>query len=460
MKLIRRPLAAVIAAAFALATPLAYSNSVVVTNCNDAGSGSLRNAISVAHTADIVDMSVLKNSDLGCSASTITLKTGAISVPQNDLIVIGPGVNNLTVTGQTIPASGTPTVEHDRIFTHIGTGTLLLGNFSISHGYLSTSGYALGGCIYSKGSVQLVSTNVTDCYAHSSDKSALGGALFTTGETQALSSNVSRNSVSAVGENSFAAGGAILSEGNLIMQYSTVAGNSAVCAKDNEYQSFGGGIYIQGANTTIAESTISNNSSCNAAGSHIHSTATTIVNSTIAENQAKRGNFGGAAVYSDSVSISNSTIAFNRSADIGSGDSSALDLRATTVALNSNIVSNNVAGSGLPNDISIYPLTNSVSVSGEKNLVFAPNASLPNDTIVGSCPLLGKLRDNGGLTDTIALQSRSPAIDTGFNKFGTSLPYDQRGMPFVRTSGVAPDIGAYEINQADVVFTANFEGCP
>ena len=144
MKPIRRPLAAMTAAAFALAAPLACSNSVFVTNCNDSGVGSLRNAVSVANTTDTVDMTGLNATDDGCSASTITLTTGAIGVPQNDLIIVGPGMGKLTVTGQKIPASGPPTVEHDRIFTHTGTGRLILGNFSIAHGYLDIDSAALG----------------------------------------------------------------------------------------------------------------------------------------------------------------------------------------------------------------------------------------------------------------------------------------------------------------------------
>jgi hypothetical protein len=82
----------------------------------------------------------------------------------------------------------------------------------------------------------------------------------------------------------------------------------------------------------------------------------------------------------------------------------------------------------------------------------------------GSCPLLGPLRDNGGATKTHALLSRSPGIDAGSNSVldpDTSTPYahDQRGSPFGRVSGVTADIGAYEVDQGDVVFNTSFDGC-
>ena len=91
--------------------------------------------------------------------------------------------------------------------------------------------------------------------------------------------------------------------------------------------------------------------------------------------------------------------------------------------------------------------------------------ALPSDTLTGVCPRLGPLRNNGGVTPTHALASRSPAIDTGndnaINPI-TLAPYahDQRGAPYPRISGVAADIGAYEVDQGEFVFNSGFEGCP
>ena len=79
---------------------------------------------------------------------------------------------------------------------------------------------------------------------------------------------------------------------------------------------------------------------------------------------------------------------------------------------------------------------------------------VPPDTLDAD-PLLAPLADNGGPTLTHALLAGSPAIDTGDNFFG--LPTDQRGSP--RVSGVATDIGAFELQQpqGDAIFTDGFD---
>jgi hypothetical protein len=83
------------------------------------------------------------------------------------------------------------------------------------------------------------------------------------------------------------------------------------------------------------------------------------------------------------------------------------------------------------------------------------------------CPLLGPIRNNGGLTPTHALLSHSPAIDAGNNNAidphspppGAPASYDGRGPGFARESGAA-DIGAYELQKSEIVFDASFDGCP
>jgi hypothetical protein len=55
----RKPLAACVAAIFAVSAPAAYANSVFVTNCNDSGAGSLRAAVAAAADSDTVDMTGL-----------------------------------------------------------------------------------------------------------------------------------------------------------------------------------------------------------------------------------------------------------------------------------------------------------------------------------------------------------------------------------------------------------------
>jgi hypothetical protein len=75
--------------------------------------------------------------------------------------------------------------------------------------------------------------------------------------------------------------------------------------------------------------------------------------------------------------------------------------------------------------------------------------------------LLGPLRGNGGSTMTHQLFSGSPAIDVGNDtSTATGAHYDQRGTGFPRSLGMNPDIGAFEIDPGDVVFSAGFDACP
>src|SRR5581483_8206415 len=66
-----------------------------------------------------------------------------------------------------------------------------------------------------------------------------------------------------------------------------------------------------------------------------------------------------------------------------------------------------------------------------------------NNLAAGTNPLLGALASNGGATQTMALQTGSPAIDKGSNP--ANLATDQRGTGFARVSGAAADIGAFEV---------------
>lgn len=105
-----------------------------------------------------------------------------------------------------------------------------------------------------------------------------------------------------------------------------------------------------------------------------------------------------------------------------------------------------------------------------------PNA---NDDLVGPDgfgdvfdPLLNSLATNGGPTQTLSLQSNSPAIDNGANAVGVNgqLTYDQRGLYYVRSytqPGGNPinfldgtDVGAFEKLPAATVVYADrlFDG--
>src|SRR5262245_60783858 len=95
-----RPIAACLALAAGAAVasdadppfPMPPRGSITVTNCDDAGPGSLRDAIAIAASGDTIDLTQL-------ACSTITLTSGALGVAQDDLTFTGPGASLLAIDG-------------------------------------------------------------------------------------------------------------------------------------------------------------------------------------------------------------------------------------------------------------------------------------------------------------------------------------------------------------------------
>ncbi len=456
----RAPLAAAVTALFSIAAPSAYA-TVLVTNCNDAGDGSLRAAVGMAADGDTVDAT-------GLSCSTITLKTGDIVVPQDSLTIKGPGADKLSVSAEYF--SGMTTHQYqNRIFTHTGNGTLTLQYLTATKGYLvDATGSAKGGGVYSKAALVLDHANVTFNTAHTDSGVAEGGGVYAKKSLKLIHSDVSFN-IADGGAGGVSLGGGARTAGGTDVSYSRITNNQAI---DNTHsQGFYGGMVAFGP-SFIGQSVISNNSADKSVGGLGLSAgigAVTLVNSTISGNKAENGGFGGIYAAAPSIQIYNSTIAFNTAALASGQESPGAQLYAFggSIRLESSIFANNSYGiSAIQNDLSI----NGVTATGSNNLVLASVAALPADTIIGKCPLLGPLALNGGLTETHRLLSHSPAIDAGNNVALSG--FDQRGsmlengaMDYVRVSGppgsATPraDIGAYEVQQNDEIYNADFEGC-
>jgi hypothetical protein len=455
-----------LAACVVLAAPAATAATTWTVNTCSEGtsgggtSGSLRYAVANAASGDVIDMT-------GLACSSISLQTGAIAINQADLTLNGPGTNNLSITGKF-----NTTIEQDRVIDHLGTGTLNINNLSIAYGYLHRSaGNAAGGCIYSSGSVFLNHVRVYACSASvdSSASASDGGGIFTVGELSMTNCRLEGNSARG-GASSLAVGGGAFVNGQFYSNNSTISNNTASAAAGTEGN--GGGLFLGGI-VTINGSTISGNSSGrNQGGIDIvtgspSSMTVTITNSTISGNHAANI-VGGVYSNAGTITLRNSTIAFN-TAGIGrySGSGSfsyfapgmalAGSGGALSATLQSTLIANNIYGSGSEYDLSTAG-TDTFTFAGANNLVRTTFAKVPADTIKSSCPLLGPLSNNGGPTQTHALLSHSPGIDVGNN--AANLIYDQRGSPDARVSGGAADIGAYEVQQVEIIFNNGFDACP
>jgi predicted outer membrane repeat protein len=195
----------------------------------------------------------------------------------------------------------------------------------------------------------------------------------------------------------------------------------------------------------------------------------------------------GGAIYSrgvaGSVQISGSLFSFNNStASAGALDNTSLVMTNSTVSQNTNggmsingnswiqsstFYDNNSGAANITVNAGTLTMKNSVlfSFSGGTNCsgtITSDGYNLDNNStctlggtgdVSGVDPLLGQLLDNGGPTQTHALNYGSPAIDAGnpagcTDDVGGPILTDQRGLPRAIDGNVDGtlrcDIGAYE----------------
>jgi hypothetical protein len=250
-----------------------------------------------------------------------------------------------------------------------------------------------------------------------------------------------------------ASGGAISTDGNLILNNVAITASTASAA--------GGAIYEQGGTLTIANSTLSNNgisgASGDAAGGAIYIAAgtATLTNCTLSQNQATGatlgGNASGGAIYlgGNSLSLMNDTVAGNTAAAGIMGAASGGGIATTSgtgLTMQNTILANNVAA--IAADLAV---AGSVTDWGHNLLGSATSGftSGVNGDLVGVDPLLSALAGNGGPTQTMAIAPDSPARDAG-SAANSAPTADQRGEA---RSGPT-DIGAYEYQDAAPTFSS------
>jgi len=271
------------------------------------------------------------------------------------------------------------------------SATLNISNSRLSGNIASAN----GGGLYNDAAMTMLNTTLD------SNQAEGGGGLFETGSHDSLivGSTLSRNQ--AVG------GGGISSRStvNLTVADSTVSGNKA--------QDTGGGIYTNGPIklyfVTVADNTVSGETSETETGED-----------TSSDTSSGLGGAGVNTFGSGSVLLSNTLLTNN--------------LAGTTLA--------NCGASGGASEINIIDNGYNLDSGNSCQLSAGGDLSMVD-------PRIGLLGNNGGLTETHALLSGSPAIDGGrspevtLSVMGTSFDpssLDQRGLP--RSS--VPDIGAYE----------------
>jgi hypothetical protein len=389
-----------------------------VSNLNDAGPGSLRQAVLDANATPGAD-TITFDGTLFATPRTISLTSGDLTV--TDAVTIsGPGAGLLTVRRDQAAATSF------RIFTFAGATPFIatLSAMTISGGQATnaaaTGGTSGGGVFVGGGGLV-----VQDVVVGGNTAAADGGGIAATAANLTLrNSTVTSNAAGANPAASRRAGGGVsLVGGSLLLENSTISGNSA--ATD------GGGIYLGG---TSAESW-------------------TVRNGTIANNTA--GASGGGILMRNAVSgaasltVQSSTIAANTANGSAAGQGGGGIARAGnggSVSITSTIVANNVS-TPAP-DVLGAVTANFSLIRNQTGVTITGGNNLP----AGTDPVLGTLANNGGPTNTIALSPTSPAVNAGSNPAGLST--EQRVI-YPRVVGSAPDIGAYEVQPSAVAGVSN-----
>ena len=257
-----------------LAAVPALGNTITVTNLNDSGAGSLRDAIANASPGDTINFNIAGVITLG---STITIS--------KDLTVIGPGASNLAISG-----NNSVLVFAIDLYTRV-----TMSGLTITKGFTSASG-GWGGGIVNKGVLTLTNCVITSNSAGPTTNGVGGGIFNYLGPLTLNNSTVSGNSA--------ARGAGVWNNGNasLTVTNSTVSGNTAT--QD------GGGIDNAGGVVTIVNTTVSGNSAPDGGGIRNDLSGTLNLSySTVTGNSSSNG--GGISILGNSTLTVKGTLLTN-----------------------------------------------------------------------------------------------------------------------------------------------------
>ncbi len=391
-----------------------------VTNTNDDGDGSLRQAILDAD-ANPGDDTILFDSTL---TGTITLQSNLPDVTDG-VTITGPGSAKVTVDGG----------------TYYSLFNITEGSQATITGLTLTDGHAAddGGAIASD-----VPLTLNDIDATYNNSQSTGGAISATDGLEITDSSVSDNTVPSNGQ-----GGGIWTEGDVTVTRTTIDGNNAYS---------GAGLFHDGDGTlTVTHSTVSGNRTAtygNVGGIETRgSGATVIEDSTIANNRSFSG--GGGIDTRGPVTITGSTIAGNSALNWPGGIYASG--AAAIVTLQNSIVAGNSDGNN--GDIDAQ---DGASFSAAFSLIQSPRMTevtdtVPGSNITGKDPKLGALADNGGPTETMKPARTSPVVDKGSSfaemddQRGQQRPFDQPLVANSTADGAdGSDMGAVELQDGDV----------
>jgi hypothetical protein len=448
----------------ALATAVSASAAtaaITVSNTNDSGTGSLRQAIADAAPAESIVV----------PAGIYTLTTGELQI-----------AHSLTITGSGAAITIIDAGHQSRVFDTSGAGSdITIAGVTISDGETQPApgkGLAEGGGVLNQDATltladDVIKDNIADADGAGpagAGGSADGGGVYsaTFGTLHLLDTKIVSNSASAVGSlahrGGIAAGGGAKISGAFTITGTTFEDNRADArggqGPSNTGQSagvsFGGGLDAEppGAGSQLSSSTLDANvadasagpgglgDSAVGGGAYLASDngplPATDVTITGNVTRALGGTAEGGGIYfagSGQLTLTNSTLSANSTTGAVFNQGGNVYQDDGTIAMQNTIVSAGVADPGSEN-CAASAISRGNNLDSHDQCGFHGTGDL-----IDKDPVLGPLQNNGGPVQTMALQPGSPAIDSG--GAGPCPATDARGV--LRPAGGACDIGAFEL---------------
>jgi hypothetical protein len=217
----------------------AYATTITVINTNDAGPGSLRQAIFTANNGDTIDF------DRALSGQTVTLTSDELLISKN-IAISGPGANLLTVAR----AQG---VSNFRIFHITPSHTVTIQGLAITNGNPLSPGF--GGRILNDGAT----LSVINCTLSGNHAALSGGGIDNFAGESSATLGVESSTLTGNLADDYGGGIANLVSG---MNNATLTiNNSTLSANTGQFS--GGGIFNESgggsASVTVTNTTFSGN---------------------------------------------------------------------------------------------------------------------------------------------------------------------------------------------------------
>ncbi len=303
-----------------------YSATFTVTNSNDDGEGSLRQAVYQADINGEDDTIVIPAGiHIVFEHSYTTAKYLEIN---SNITIRGAGADTVSIDGN----------DGDRVFLIRG-GNVNISGITIKNGQADSDG---GGIYIKDASATITNCTITGNYARAGSRysGVLGGGGIYVENTVITITGciVTGNTAWAYGdsETTLAAGGGIfIDDSDATIIQSTISGNTTAAGRNFEGTLCGGGIYSENSSTAITGCTISTNKSRQGGGIYSGNGGISVTDCTISTNKSSQG--GGIYSENSATAVTGCIISTNESSRQGGGiysGNSGTTVTGCTISIN------------------------------------------------------------------------------------------------------------------------------